>query len=44
MIERFHGIAMGNAIPSVKKAAEIVTKDVSEHGVSYCLEEILRVI
>ena len=44
MIERFHGIAMGNAIPSVKKVAEIVTKDVSEHGVSYCLKEILRVI
>ena len=44
MVERFHGIAMGNAIPSIKKAAEIITKDVSEHGVSYCLKEILRVI
>ena len=44
MIKPFHGVAMENAIPEVKEAAEIVTKDVKEHGVSYCLRKILHVI
>lgn len=35
------GIAMGNAVPSVKKAANIETKSNAEDGVAYAIERIL---
>lgn len=34
------GVAMGNAKHIVKEAADIVTKDVSQHGIKYGLEKI----
>ena len=44
MIKRFNGVAMGNAIPSVKKAAKYITLDAKDHGVAYALRSILKVI
>lgn len=37
MIKEFDGIAMGNALPIVKKYAKKITKSVSEDGVGYAL-------
>ena len=44
MVSRFNGVAMGNAIPSLKKVAKYITLDVKDHGVSYGLKHILKVI
>jgi Cof subfamily protein (haloacid dehalogenase superfamily) len=44
MIEEFHGIALGNAVPECKKKAEIVTKTCLEDGVYYALKDILHFI
>ena len=44
MIEPFVGVAVDNAIPKVKEASKYITKSVSNHGVSYALKEILRII
>ena len=44
MIKRFNGVAMGNAIPSVKKAAKYITLEAKDHGVAYALRHILKVI
>ena len=44
MVERFNGVAMGNAIPELKKVAKYVTLDAKEHGVVHALKNILKVI
>ncbi|MEG2708633.1 MAG: HAD hydrolase family protein, partial [Vagococcus sp.] len=33
------GVAMGNAVPSVKEIADKITKSNDEHGVAYALEQ-----
>ena len=42
MIKNFNGVAMGNAVDSVKKVATYITKPVSEDGVSYAIEELIK--
>ena len=32
-----HGVAMGNADPRLKEAADYVTKDLSDHGIYHAL-------
>ena len=44
MVSMFNGVAMGNAIPKLKKVAKYVTKTDKEHGVTYALKHILKVI
>ena len=44
MVSRFNGVAMGNAIPELKKVAKYVTRSAIEHGVVYALKHILKVI
>ncbi len=44
MLAPYQGVAMGNAMPSAKKAAKYLTKGVMEEGVSYALTNILHVI
>lgn len=34
------GVAMGNAIPKAKKAADFVTKDIDDDGIRYALEKL----
>ena len=40
LMENYHGIAMGNAVESVKKAAEFVTKSCQENGVVFALSTL----
>lgn len=35
------GVAMGNAIPSVKEAADFITRTNDEHGVAYAIEQFV---
>ena len=42
MIKNFNGVAMGNAIEEVKQVAHIITKPVSEDGVSYAIKELIK--
>lgn len=44
MVRRFHGTAMGNAIPSVKAVAEYVTESASRRGVAVALRDYWRFI
>ena len=45
MIQTFGcGIAMGNAVDEVKKAATHITLNNDEHGVSYALHDILELV
>ena len=44
MISMFNGVAMGNAIPELKKVAKYITLKADDHGVSYALKHILKVI
>jgi Cof subfamily protein (haloacid dehalogenase superfamily) len=39
MLEVGHGVAMGNATPGCKQAAEFVTKTAAERGIVYALKE-----
>ncbi len=36
------GVAMGNAEPEVKSAADFITRSNQEDGVAYAIEQILR--
>ena len=42
MIKNFNGVAMGNAVDSVKEVANYITKSVSEDGVSYAINELIK--
>ena len=42
MIKNFNGVAMGNAVDSVKEVATYITKSVSEDGVSYAIDELIK--
>ena len=42
MIERFQGIAMGNAIQSCKEKAKFVTKSVYDDGIAYALNQYIK--
>lgn len=42
MIRDFNGFAMGNADPEVKKVAKMVTKSVTEDGISYALNNLIN--
>ena len=42
MIERFNGVAMGNAIDGCKKVAKFITKSVDEDGIIYALDNFVK--
>ena len=42
MIKEYQGVAMGNGIPSVKKAAKFVTKKDSEDGVAFAIRNFVK--
>ena len=42
MIQKYQGVAMGNAIPECKKVAKFVTLPVAQDGVSYALKHFVR--
>jgi len=42
MVQDYQGVAMGNAIPEVKKAAKFVTLSVGEDGVSYAIKHFVK--
>lgn len=42
MITNFNGIAMGNAVNSVKKVAKFITSDVKEDGIKNAIEKVYK--
>lgn len=42
MITNFNGVAMGNAVESVKKVAKFITTDVKEDGIKNAIEKIYK--
>ena len=43
MITNFNGVAMGNAVNSVKKVAKFITSDVKEDGIKNAIEKIYNI-